>query len=119
MNGESVSEDQPEVRFDFVMPPEWEVGVYANIVNVWHSPYEFTLDWAVTSPAEPQDPDDPAAGLKVPAAVARDLPPARPPAHVIPGFAAPQVVGPVRSEVTRVCADNISETTPRPHQQRI
>ena len=59
----------PEATFNFSMPPEWEIGLYANVVNVWHSPYEFTLDWAVTQPVEAHDPDDPGAGLRVPATV--------------------------------------------------
>jgi hypothetical protein len=61
--------DPPDVTFDFLMPPEWEIGLYANTVNVWHSPYEFTLDWAVTQPAEAPDPDDVSAGVRVPATV--------------------------------------------------
>ena len=59
----------PEVTFDFSMPPECEIGLYANTVNVWYSPYEFTLDWAVTQPVQAQDPEDPAGGLLVPATV--------------------------------------------------
>jgi hypothetical protein len=62
-------EEPPEVVFDFAIPLEWEVGVYANTVNVWHSPYEFTLDWAITQPVEVQDPENPSAGLRVPATV--------------------------------------------------
>lgn len=60
---------EPGVTFDFVMSPEWQIGLYANTMNVWHSPYEFTLDWAVTQPVEALDPDDPSAGLRVPASV--------------------------------------------------
>jgi len=61
-------EDGPD-DFEFITPPEWEAGVYANALSVWHSPYEFTLDWAVTSHAERADPDDPGAGLHLAATV--------------------------------------------------
>ncbi len=29
-------------------------GAYANVANVWHSPYEFTIDFAVLQPAAAQ-----------------------------------------------------------------
>jgi uncharacterized protein DUF3467 len=44
-------------------------GFYANNVNVWHSPYEFTLDFAVTEPPEAADPENPDAALTVPNSV--------------------------------------------------
>jgi hypothetical protein len=48
------------------VPEEWKVGVYANEVNVWHTPYEFTLDFAVTEPPELDDPDDPDSPITIP-----------------------------------------------------
>jgi hypothetical protein len=43
--------DDPDAQPDFVfhVPPELETGTYANILAVWHSPHEFTLDFAVTN----------------------------------------------------------------------
>ena len=41
-----------------VVPPDLEAGVYANFLGVWHSAYEFTLDFATTQPARPAE-DDP------------------------------------------------------------
>ena len=35
-----------ELRPD--VPPELEGGIYANFLIVWHSPYEFTLDFCAT-----------------------------------------------------------------------
>jgi Protein of unknown function (DUF3467) len=58
-----------EVTFDFEVPPEARTGVYANTVNIWHSPYEFSLDWALTEPIEAIDPDDPESPLRVPGSV--------------------------------------------------
>src|SRR5438477_9199695 len=59
-------EDAPEIKSRFDVPDEWRVGVYANNVNVWHSPYEFTLDFSVTDPPELDDPEDPSAGVTIP-----------------------------------------------------
>jgi hypothetical protein len=52
--------DDPGQRqeIQMVVPPEKEAGVYANFLGVWHSAYEFTLDFATTQPARPSD-DDP------------------------------------------------------------
>ncbi|MGH3048701.1 MAG: DUF3467 domain-containing protein [Gaiellaceae bacterium] len=62
------NDDGPEreinARFD--VPAEWKGGVYANEVNVWHTPYEFTLDFAVTEPPEVDDPDDPQSPITIP-----------------------------------------------------
>lgn len=35
-----------EIRIDDGLVP----GAYSNIVNVWHTPYEFTLDFGVIEP---------------------------------------------------------------------
>lgn len=40
-------------EFQVVVPEELEGGVYSNFLGVWHSPYEFTLDWCVTQPPQP------------------------------------------------------------------
>ncbi len=40
--------EDPEPEFRIDVPEELKGGVYANFLNVWHSPYEFTLDFAAT-----------------------------------------------------------------------
>ena len=39
----------PPARPSFALqvPDALEGGVYSNLVAVWHTPYEFTLDFAV------------------------------------------------------------------------
>jgi hypothetical protein len=39
-----------EVRIEFE-PPSEVAGQYANIVRVWHTPFEFTLDFGVAGEA--------------------------------------------------------------------
>ncbi len=58
--------DRPiELKLD--VPPELEGGTYANVLNVWHTAYEFTLDFGVMQQvAEPEDPD---ATVQVPVRV--------------------------------------------------
>lgn len=38
--------------YQWRVPAEIEGGVYANLVGVWHTPYEFTLDFATTMQPE-------------------------------------------------------------------
>lgn len=45
------------------------IGIYANAINVWHWPYEFALDWALTEAPEIVDEDDPASPIRIPASV--------------------------------------------------
>lgn len=40
-------------EFKMVVPEALEGGTYSNFLGVWHSPYEFTLDWCVTQPPTP------------------------------------------------------------------
>jgi hypothetical protein len=51
--------DRPiELKID--VPPELEGGTYANVLNVWHTAYEFTLDFGVMQQVgEPEDADAP------------------------------------------------------------
>ena len=43
-----------ELQLD--VPPELEGGTYANVLNVWHTAYEFTLDFGVMQQVvEPED----------------------------------------------------------------
>jgi hypothetical protein len=51
-------EEQPEGEYRFYVPPEQEGGVYANTLGVWHTAYEFTLDFAAMQPVQPPDPEE-------------------------------------------------------------
>lgn len=42
----------PEQSLAFQVPDELTGGVYSNVVGVWHTAYEFTLDFAVMLPAQ-------------------------------------------------------------------
>ena len=54
-----------ELQLD--VPPELEGGTYANVLNVWHTAYEFTLDFGVMQQVgEPEDAD---AAVQVPVRV--------------------------------------------------
>lgn len=46
-----MNESQPP-EFAVQVPDDLAGGVYSNIVAVWHTPYEFTLDFAVLQPAQ-------------------------------------------------------------------
>jgi hypothetical protein len=66
--------EEPQLpTFEIEVPPELETGGYANFLSVWHSPFEFTLDFAITQQARPTDPDDAAAGVTVPVRVVSRL----------------------------------------------
>jgi hypothetical protein len=63
--------DEPEPQpgaaiFEIRVPPELEGGAYSNFLSVWHSPFEFTLDFAVTEVNQPTDPRDPNAPVTIP-----------------------------------------------------
>jgi hypothetical protein len=55
-----------ESYLDFDTSPEAPRSVYANILGIWFSPYEFALDWGLTEPVVPEDPDDPTSRLRIP-----------------------------------------------------
>lgn len=40
--------DPTPPTFEVQLPSELELGAYANVLSVWHSPFEFTLDFATT-----------------------------------------------------------------------
>ncbi len=45
----------PPTQVAIDLPPEVQVGVFADFANVWHTPSTFVLDFvAVTQPAQPQ-----------------------------------------------------------------
>jgi hypothetical protein len=52
-----------------LLAPEREGGVYSNFVSIWHSPYEFTLDFAATQLPRPAEADDPEGGTVIPCRV--------------------------------------------------
>jgi hypothetical protein len=54
-----------EVRIAFQVPEALEGGTYSNVVSVWHTPHEFTLDFA-TLPPTPQETSE---GVVVPCRV--------------------------------------------------
>jgi hypothetical protein len=63
--------DEPDAQersaiFEIRVPPELEAGAYSNFLSVWHSPSEFTLDFAVTQPTELVDANDPKSPVRVP-----------------------------------------------------
>jgi hypothetical protein len=65
-----MDEPQPSERptnFDFLVSPELEGGTYSNILSVWHTGHEFTLDFAVTQP--PIMPEGEAQPVTVPCRV--------------------------------------------------
>ena len=63
MDGEPPDRD---LNYDFEISPETRTGVYANIVRIWYSPYEFALDWGLTGVVEAEDPDDPTSPFRLP-----------------------------------------------------
>ena len=58
-----------EHYFDFETSAEASPSVYANILGVWYSPYEFALDWGLADEGEAEDPDDPTSPLRVPVSI--------------------------------------------------
>jgi hypothetical protein len=54
-------------EFTFHVPEDLQAGRYANIVSVWHTGHEFTLDFSVTMRVEP--PSNPGDPLTVPCEV--------------------------------------------------
>ena len=67
----SYGDSTPSIRVDGSVPLG---GVYANLVHVWHSALEFTVEFAVSLPAMPETPDAVCvAWMKVPPQVAWEL----------------------------------------------
>jgi len=65
----SDDEPQEESATAFIVPPEQEAGVYANTFAVWHTAYDFTIDFAASQLPEPRDPEDPESPYVVPCRV--------------------------------------------------
>lgn len=53
-----------------MLPPELNTGVYANLAAVWHTPFDFVLDFAVLDQPR-EDPDNPNRGIVAAPVVAR------------------------------------------------
>ena len=66
---ETVTEDEAEPTIQFYVPPEQEEGAYAHLFAVWHTAYDFTIDFAVTQPPRPAGLDDDGVGTIAPARV--------------------------------------------------
>ena len=68
-------ETEPELRIS--VPEDVAAGVYANGAMVWHSPYEFTIDFFATQPTGPEAPDSVpclvTSRVKIPPTVIFDL----------------------------------------------
>ena len=60
---------EPEVRFDVDVPEDQAAGQYANLLNVWHTAHEFTLDFATTMPPEGAVDEDDQEFVRVPVRV--------------------------------------------------
>ncbi len=58
-------EGERPTEFQIQVPPELEAGVYGNFLSVWHTAYEFTLDFGVTQPPQMENPDDPDEPVRV------------------------------------------------------
>jgi hypothetical protein len=64
---------EPDFEHDgnihFVLPPEQEAGFYANTFAIWHTGYDFTIDFAASQLPERSNPDDPESPVVVPCRV--------------------------------------------------
>ena len=54
---------QPE--FVFNVPDELTTGQYSNLLAIWHTAHEFTLDFAVTMPTQPGESGSPVVPSEV------------------------------------------------------
>ena len=61
-----MSEAERPTQFELNVPPDLEGGVYANVLGVWHTVYEFTLDFASMQPPQVVDENDPSSPAVVP-----------------------------------------------------
>jgi hypothetical protein len=52
-------QNEPQPQFRVSIPPALEGGVYSNFVSVWHTAYEFTLDFSVLQPVQQPEPGSP------------------------------------------------------------
>ena len=66
---EESPEDEQGVNVRFYVPLDQEAGVYAETVAVWHTPYDFVIDFGSIQLAQPVNPEDPDSPFEVPARV--------------------------------------------------
>jgi Protein of unknown function (DUF3467) len=59
-------DEKPFITRRVDVPDDLRGGVYANFLYLWHSPYEFTFDFAVVGLAEPVDSDVAESGFAIP-----------------------------------------------------
>ena len=70
---------EQEVSFRIDLPEGIEPGHYANLMSIWHSPYDFVLDFAVTDRGEMQKngsvevPSRVVARIRIPLSMAQDV----------------------------------------------
>jgi hypothetical protein len=65
LEGEPI-EDEGGVSLQFYVPEPNEEGTYANSFAIWHTAYEFTIDFAVSQVIQPVNPEEPAGAQVVP-----------------------------------------------------
>lgn len=51
---DGVPEEERQVRID--VPESLQQGAYANGAMVWHTPFEFTIDFIAIQPVDPESP---------------------------------------------------------------
>jgi hypothetical protein len=56
--------DSPQ-QIQIQVPEDVQGGVYANVAIVWHTPYDFTLDFAVLQPVMADDDGQPLTPARV------------------------------------------------------
>jgi hypothetical protein len=67
-----MTDREPDVDID--LPRELVGGVYANFLFVWHSPFEFTLDFCVLQPrAEEEARPTVVSRVRIPVAIIFDV----------------------------------------------
>lgn len=68
--------DQPQIHISMQLPDDMTAGKYANLLAVWHTPYDFTLDFAIAGRVGPAEDGSPptitapvVARIKIPTGV--------------------------------------------------
>jgi hypothetical protein len=58
-------DEQRQPRFEVIAAQEVEGGSYANFLSVWHTPFEFTLDFCSTLPTRQDEEGTPVVPCRV------------------------------------------------------
>jgi hypothetical protein len=61
--------DEPHQQIQIQVPDDLQAGVYANMALVWHTPFDFTLDFAALQPTVPDAAGEPVTPARVVARV--------------------------------------------------